>query len=288
MTANLRQQQKFIDTTFGRIAYLERGEGPVALFLHGLPLNGYEWRDVMEDLAPVRRCIALDQMGLGNTEVRPGADVSYAGQAQMIAEFLTAADIASVDLIGNDTGGGVSQLFVGNYPTRVRTLTLTNCEVHDRWPNELLQGFYQGVAAGAVPELMKSMLSDLTLAREQLGALVYENAATFTESTVQTYLAPIVASPERIALFQRLCQWQPCRDQIMAIAPALKASTVPAQLLWGTADVVFDTEPSIAWLEANLGALERVVRIPRAKLFYPEEHPRLVSVLLTEFWNARR
>jgi pimeloyl-ACP methyl ester carboxylesterase len=72
----------------------------------------------------------------------------------------------------------------------------------------------------------------------------------------------------------------------MEVAPKLKASTIPTQVIWGGADSVFDMEPSLAWLQANLGELRKVTRVPRTKLFFPEEHPRLVSVLLNEFWST--
>lgn len=47
--------RKFADTPVGRIAYVERGSGPVALFLHGFPLNGFAWRDLLGELGRVRR-----------------------------------------------------------------------------------------------------------------------------------------------------------------------------------------------------------------------------------------
>lgn len=176
--------RKFAETRFGRIAYVERGAGPVALFLHGLPLCGYEWREVIEDLAPVRRCVALDMMGLGYTEVAPGQGVAFGDQARMVAAFLDALKIDRVDLVGNDTGGGVSQILAATEPQRVRTLALTNCEVSDLWPNALLAGFYQGVQAGVVPQGMKQMLGDIALARAQLAALVYEDSEMFTREVV--------------------------------------------------------------------------------------------------------
>ena len=43
--AEFHQARKFADTTFGRIAYVEKGDGPVALFIHGFPVNGFAWRD---------------------------------------------------------------------------------------------------------------------------------------------------------------------------------------------------------------------------------------------------
>ena len=276
--------RKFAETPFGKIAYLERGSGPVALFVHGLPLCGYEWRVVVEDLAPVRRCIAPDMMGLGYTEAPPDRDVSFAAQAKMLAAFLDALRIDAVDLVGNDTGGGVSQIFAAEHPARVRSLTLTNCEVHDRWPNALLAGFYEGVRAGVVPQAMKQMLGDVKLAREQLAALVYEDAEIFTPEIVELYLAPCVASEARIALFQKLSDWQTNRGQLMNVAAKLRASTVPAMVVWGDGDVVFDTEPSLAWFRENLGGLQKTTILPRGKLFFPEEHPRATSVLLREFW----
>ena len=58
-------RRRFADLPQGRIAYVERGEGPVALFVHGVPLNGFHWRHVMAGIADRRHCIALDLMGLG-------------------------------------------------------------------------------------------------------------------------------------------------------------------------------------------------------------------------------
>jgi haloalkane dehalogenase len=44
--------RRFAKTHFGRIAYIERGAGPVALFMHGLPLNGYQWRGALNAYHP--------------------------------------------------------------------------------------------------------------------------------------------------------------------------------------------------------------------------------------------
>src|SRR5438045_7399878 len=43
--------RSFAATRFGRVAYVERGSGPVALFFHGYPLNGFQWRGALERIA---------------------------------------------------------------------------------------------------------------------------------------------------------------------------------------------------------------------------------------------
>ncbi len=61
--------RRFAETPFGRIAYVERGSGDAALFLHGFPLNGFQWRGALDRLSAHRRCLAPDFMALGYTQV---------------------------------------------------------------------------------------------------------------------------------------------------------------------------------------------------------------------------
>ncbi len=52
----------------------------------------------------------------------------------MIAEVIDALGIDTIDLVGNDSGGAIAQIFAAHYPQRLRSLVLTNCDVHDGWP----------------------------------------------------------------------------------------------------------------------------------------------------------
>jgi pimeloyl-ACP methyl ester carboxylesterase len=106
----------------------------VAVFLHGYPLNGYQWRDIIDRLSDMRRCVALDLMGAGHTRITPDQAVSYPAQARMIDAFLDALNIDRIDLVGNDSGSAVSQIFAARHAKRLRSLTLTNSVVHDYWP----------------------------------------------------------------------------------------------------------------------------------------------------------
>jgi pimeloyl-ACP methyl ester carboxylesterase len=276
--------QRKVETPYGRISCFEDGSGPAALFVHGLPLCGYQWRDVVKHLAGRRRCIAPDLMGLGYSEVPADQDVSFASQAKMLAALLDALKVEQVDLVGSDTGGGIAQIFAARYPSRVRSLTLANCEVHDRWPNELLAGFYKSVVAGEIAEAMRVMLTNAEFGQQQLGILVYEDPAAFTAENIQLYLEPIVASEKRRAQFKRLADWSTNRSQLVAVRDALKASTIRSQVIWGDGDVVFDTRPSLEHFRAHLGGLEQITILPGAKLFFPEEHPQRLASLISQFW----
>src|ERR1700722_13891755 len=125
---------KSIETPSGRISYVEVGSGPVALFVHGVLLNKHLWRKQLTALSDIRRCIAVDLLAHGDTEIIPEQDVSVTANAKMLGEVLDALSIDQVDLVGNDSGGGIAQIFSALNPTRVRTLTLTDCDTHDNWP----------------------------------------------------------------------------------------------------------------------------------------------------------
>src|SRR5512147_1380639 len=104
-TSEFHAARKFIKTHQGRIACIDRGKGPGALFLHGFPLNSFQWRGVIPRLSGYRRCIAPDFLGLGYTEVAKGQSVGPGSQVAMIAQLLDKLSIAAVDVIANDSGG---------------------------------------------------------------------------------------------------------------------------------------------------------------------------------------
>ena len=79
-----------VETPSGRISYASAGSGPVALFVHGVVLNKHLWRHQLAGLSELRRCIAVDLLAHGDTEIAPDQDVSVTANAQMLKEVLDA------------------------------------------------------------------------------------------------------------------------------------------------------------------------------------------------------
>src|SRR5260370_36168069 len=112
------QSRRSVETPSGRISYLEQGAGPVALFVHGVLLNGYLWRHQLTELSNIRRCIAVDLLAHGGTEIAPDQDVSVTANAKMLKEVLDALHIDQVALVGTDSCGGLAQNFAALDPER--------------------------------------------------------------------------------------------------------------------------------------------------------------------------
>ena len=90
---------RHVETPSGRISYLEAGAGPS----HCLSMA---W---MAGLSDIRRCISIDLLAHGDTESTPYQDFSVTTNAKMLREVLDALRFDQVDVIGNDSGGGIAQ-----------------------------------------------------------------------------------------------------------------------------------------------------------------------------------
>src|ERR1700726_456640 len=154
----------------GRISYASAGSGPVALFVHGVVLNKHLWRHQLAGLSDIRRCIAIDLLAHGDTDIAPDQDVSVTVNAKMLKELIDALQIGQVDVVGNDSGGGIAQIFAALNPERVRSLALTNCDTHDNWPPEAFKPFLEMAAGGGLRDTLNAMLSDKAIYRSP-GAL---------------------------------------------------------------------------------------------------------------------
>jgi pimeloyl-ACP methyl ester carboxylesterase len=270
-------------TPSGRIGYTESGTGPVALFVHGVLLNGYLWRHQLAALSDMRRCIAVDLLAHGGTEIAPDQDVSVTANANMLLEFLDALRIGPVDLVGNDSGGGIAQIFAARNPSRVRSLTLTDCDAHDNWPPEAFKPFLEMAAAGGLRGALDAMLADKNFYRsaQALGP-AYEHPERVADETIENYLRPLVSTEQRTRDFQRFLAAFACAHTL-AVEAQLRKLKAPTLIVWGTDDVYFDVQWS-RWLAETIPGTRRRIELKGARIFFPEERAAEFNQELRAHW----
>jgi pimeloyl-ACP methyl ester carboxylesterase len=277
--------RRMVATSLGRVAVVQRGHGPrAALFLHGLPLNSFQWRGAMARLAAHRRCIAPDFLGLGHSEPAWGARLDPEGQVAMLAELLDKLGVDQVDVVASDSGGAVAQLLLVLHPERVRSLLLTNCDTEiDCPPPAMLPVIGLAKQGRFAEEWLAPWLADKDKARstEGLGGLCYANPAALADDVFEAYLRPLVDNPQRLHGYIVALE----RNALHGIKPALKASTAPVRVLWGMADEIF-LPRGADYLEQAFGNGKGVRRIAGSKLFWPEEQPDLLAQEALALWRG--
>jgi pimeloyl-ACP methyl ester carboxylesterase len=280
---NLEDFRATVETPSGEISYVDAGEGPVALFVHGVATNAYLWRNVVGELRDERRRIAIDLPLHGRSPARPDQDFSLAGLARVVEEVCEALGLTSVDLVANDTGGAVAQIFAARHPDRLRTFTLTNCDAHDNVPPEAFKPTVELAARGELAPNAEQLLANIGLARAEssLGG-GYEHPELVSDERLRTFLEPVLGTPERARSFERaLTALQP--DDLLAVEPELKRLTVPTLVVWGTGDAFFDLSWAY-WLRDTIPGVTEVIEIEGARTFFPDERPGDLVPHLRRFW----
>jgi pimeloyl-ACP methyl ester carboxylesterase len=278
--------KRSVATPSGRIGYTEVGAGPVSLFVHGVLLNGHLWRHQLAELSDLRRCIAVDLLAHGDTEIASDQDVSVSANARMLRQFLDALEIEQVDLVGNDSGGGIAQIFAALNPSRVRSLTLTDCDAHDNWPPEAFKPFLAMAAAGGLRGTLDAMLADKNIYRSAQGlGPAYEHPEQVTDETIEAYLRPLVRAEQRTRDLERFLAAFDCKHTV-AVEAELRKLNMPTLIVWGTDDIYFDVQWS-RWLAETIPGTRRRIELNGARIFFPEERSGEFNQEVRAHWLAQ-
>jgi pimeloyl-ACP methyl ester carboxylesterase len=275
--------RRFASLPVGRIAYVERGRGPGAIFLHGAPLNGLQWRGALDRLAAHRRCIVPDFMGLGYSEVPANQSLAADDQAGMLAGLLDALHESRVDIVASDIGTAVAQLFLRRYPDRVRSLLLTNGDVEPDSPAAKVKPAIAMARAGTLADATAAWLTDKSLARSTFGAAVYHDPSVLTDEVIEYYVAPLVASPLRRQQYHAFhLAMEP--NPLAGIEAELRKSTVPVRIVWGASDDIFGPKDA-HYLNQVFPGSRGIGFVPKGKLFFPEEYPDMIAAEARHLWG---
>ena len=278
-----------LDTRSGPVSYLDTGgKGRPALFVHGVATSSYLWRHVIGELGGQRRCVAVDLPLHGQTPAAAGQDFSLPGLACFVADCCDALELTDIDLVANDTGGAIAQVFAARYADRLHSLTLTNCEAHDNVPPKGLRAAYVlartdqlahlGVLARIAPRQGRS-----AAARRRFYRTGYEDLARLPDEIMRAWLEPLIGTVERAEQYLRLFTSIRARD-LLAAEPALTRLNVPTLVVWGTGDRFFDRKWAY-WLRDTIPGVTEVVELEGARLFFPDERATQFSALLSRHWD---
>jgi pimeloyl-ACP methyl ester carboxylesterase len=265
-------QRKEIQLPAGTIRYREAGAGKPVVFVHGYLVDGRLWEGVVDRLSDRFRCLAPDwPLGAQQVAMGPDADLSPPGIARLIADFLERLELEDVTIVGNDSGGAMSQVLVTTYPDRIGRLALTNCDTHENFPPGIFK---------AMPPLAKLPGGMAALSAPfRIGAVARRAFAPFArtkipDELIASWMRPAVEDRAVMHDLKKVTAGMNKRHTLAA-AEKLRGSQLPIRLLWAPGDKYFPL--SYAERLASEAGNAEIVEIPDAKTFVPLDQPQRVA-----------
>jgi pimeloyl-ACP methyl ester carboxylesterase len=251
------------------LAYEERGSGPVAVFVHGFPLDRTMWIGQLAGLAKHRRCVAIDLRGHGlSADPNPG---SYSMDlfADDIAKTLDDIGADAIDLVGLSMGGYVLFAFWRRHRDRVRSLVF--CDTKAEADSEEGKKGREATAAKVREKGMETLWDGLKT--KLFGA---DPSDDVVQRVYQMFLGtdPEVAAADSLAM----------RDRPDSSGDLAKID-VPVLWIQGSDDQLMPPDAAQATAEQIPGAT--FVTIPGGHLS-PMEHPAEANAAFTEFLKSMK
>jgi pimeloyl-ACP methyl ester carboxylesterase len=271
-------QRREIDLPAGKIRYREAGEGKPVVFVHGYLVDGRLWDGVVDSLSDRFRCLAPDwPIGAQQVAMKPDADLSPHGIAATIASFLEALDLNDVTIVGNDSGGAMSQVLVTRHPERIGRLVLTNCDTHENFPPGI---FKTMPPIAALPGGMAVLAAPF-----RIGALARAAFKPFSKNPipaelVASWMQPGLQDPNVKRDVKKVTTGMNKRYTLEA-AEKLRSSDLPILLTWAPGDRFFPIKYAQRLAADTPNA--RLVEIPDSATFVPLDQPQRLAEEIAGF-----
>ncbi len=256
--------------------FIEQGQGPNLVLLHGLGASSFSWRHNIGPLARHFRVVAPDLPPRGRSPAPLDGDYTVAGQIRGILDFLDRRGIERAALAGNSLGGGLALLLARDYPERFPALILlapAAALTRLPWIFYPLRLPFLGrpVAALLGPWIVPPAL-----------CLIYHHRELITPEVVAGYAALFRDFRRRLAL-GRLCRQLDLLplDQVEALLQKMQKIRQPVSLIWGARDRILPVRQA-QWLKARLPQAQLHL-LPEVGHAPQEEAPAEVNKIIIAF-----
>jgi haloalkane dehalogenase len=235
----------WIEINGHQVHYLDVGQGPTLLMLHGNPTWSFLYRRMIAALADRYRCVALDYPGFGLSTARSGFGFTAAEQSVVLQQFVTALDLTDVTPIMQDWGGPIGIGAVTAEPRRYSGLIIGNTWA---WPSNLwTRSFSVVMGSRATGPLMSQRLN--LFVKDMIPRWMGRVQLTDAEVAMYDGPFPTVESRYPVMVFPR--EIRTAKPFLTRIESRLASiGHLPTLLFWADKDIAFRDSVRRKWQQA--------------------------------------
>jgi len=274
-----------IKLSAGTIEYADTGgDGPVVVLLHGLLMDGSLWDGPVADLSADHRCLTPTlPLGAHRQPMDADADLSLPGIARLVAEFLDRLDLHDVTLVGNDTGGALIQLLIGDGAARVGRVVLVSCEAFDNFPPGLT-GKTVALTGKLSPRMFGLFMQQMRVRAVRRLPIAFGWLTMRGDRATARWMRPVLKQPEiRRDAVRMLRAAMSDTHLMLKAAEDLPGFNRPALVVWATGDRVMPLEHGRRLAELLQAQL---VEVADSYTLIPLDQPARLAQAVREFTRA--
>jgi pimeloyl-ACP methyl ester carboxylesterase len=273
---------RLVELPSGTVEYRDTGGGgPVVVLLHGLLMDESLWDEVVSALSSDHRCVVPTlPLGAHRRPMGPKADLSLRGVARLVGDLLERLELRDVTMVGNDTGGAITQLVMAAGNKRVARTVLVSCEAFDNVPPGLTGRTI--VFLGKLPPTLFGMfMQQLRMKPARRLPVAFGWLTKRGDATVSGWLEPVLGRREIRRDTVRVLRGMGADRQLLVdVADRLASFDRPALVVWASEDRVMPPEHGRRL--AELLPQGRLVEIEDSYTLIPLDQPsRLAEAIRT-------
>ncbi|AKG37046.1 alpha/beta fold hydrolase [Paenibacillus durus] len=264
----------------GYIHYIDEGQGPTVLLLHGNPTWSYLYRNVIKELRREYRLIAPDYPGFGMSKAPAGYRFTPQEQSAAILDLIRRLDLKDFVLVVQDWGGPIGLNYAVRHRKNLRGIVVMNTWA---WPAKILPMKMFSLAMGG------RLFGYWLQTRRNFFAKVIVPHGIYhtdkvTDSLKKAYTDPFPTPKSRIPTWVFPGQIRKARSWLADIESKLpNLSDLPAQILWGSKDSAgFPPEQMAKW-QRYLPMNETEI-LDDASHYVQEDRPDRVAASIRRIW----
>jgi len=274
-----------------QLHYIDTGAGDPFLFLHGVPMSAYSWRNVIPHLSDSARCLAIDFMGFGKSD-KPAIPYSFPDQLHYLSAFIDSMGLSDITLVMTDVGGIVGTRYAMSHPEKIKSLVFLETPLSDAETFHKTGGMMQHMLfwMSRQPKLGHRMFVKKNMFLKMMPMLIKRQLTPFEKNY---YQQPFQTESSRLALFApphsfpkkgKNAQPDDMGDFLNRNAAALQQSSLPKLLLYAKPGMLVNKKV-LNWAENNLPNLQTNY-LGKAKHLMEEDLPHEIGVAIRQWHPA--
>ena len=289
ISADFPFKSQYLKVDNHQIHYIDEGSGGTVLFLHGVPMSSYSWRNVIPHLSDTARCIALDFMGFGKSD-KPDISYTLDDQYHYLSSFIDALGLKNITLVMTDVGGILGQKYARMHPDNVKGMVLMETPITDA------ESFHKNGV------MMQRMMFNMA-GKDKFGHRMFVKKNMFikmmprlikrklSKAEKEAYATPFNTQESRMPMFMppnsfprkgRNATAGDMADYLNRNAAWLVTSSHPKLVLRAKPGMLMNKKV-MAWAEANLQSLQ-TVEVGKAKHLMEEDLPFEIGMALRDWY----